>query len=103
MLFFFKLFILFFTFTNLQSSQFDYRDIFKKTLLDYNIVFESLGEYKAGAICIPKIPKTYEKYAVGFSYDMFERNFALETSLNGCKEMKKKLISYDCKCEIIYE
>ena len=77
--------------------------IFQKTLLNYNIIFDKLGNYKAGAICIPNDNKNYDKYAVGFSYDMYEKKYAIELSLKGCQEMKKKLISYACKCEIIYE
>ncbi len=80
-----------------------YEKIFQETLLKYNVVYDSLGDYKAGAICVPFIEKNYDLYAVGFSYNMFEKKNAIALSLSGCKEMKKKLISYQCKCEIIYE
>ena len=33
--------------------------IFKETLLKYNVVYDSLGDYKAGAICVPFIDKNY--------------------------------------------
>ena len=103
MLFFFKLFLIFLLSKSLHSNQDNYLNVFKETLLEFNIVFDSLGNHKAGAICIPSKSDSYDQYAVGFSYDMFEKSYAIEISLAGCKEMKKKLISYDCKCEIIYK
>ncbi len=103
MSFFFKLFFILFISKTLQSNQDYYFNVFKETLLEFNITFDNLGNHKAGAICIPLDNKSYDQYAVGFSYDMFEKNYAIEISLSGCEEMKKKLISYDCKCEIIYE
>ena len=87
----------------LLADQESYIKIFQKTLLRYNIIFDKLGDHKAGALCIPNDNKNYDKYAIGFSYDMYEKKYATEVSLRGCLEMKKKLISYACKCEIIYE
>ncbi len=103
MSFFFKLLLILLINKSLLSNQDNYVRIFEKTLLDYNIIFDKLGDHKAGALCIPNNNnKSYDKFAVGFSYDMYEKSYAIDVSLSGCREMKKKLISYDCKCEIIY-
>ena len=62
-----------------------------------------MTQIKEPIISVYIVNKNYDKYAVGFSYDMYEKKYAIELSLKGCQEMKKKLISYACKCEIIYE
>ena len=83
------------------SSQYTYIKIFKETLSSYNITFEDLGDKKSGAICVPDDDNQYSKYAIGFSYDMYEEKKAKEVALSGCLKMKRKVIPYDCKCEII--
>ena len=83
------------------SSQDTYIKIFKEKLSSYNIIFEELGDKKSGAICVPEDDNQHAKYAIGFSYDMYEIDKAKEIALSGCVKMKRKVISYDCKCEII--
>ena len=83
------------------SGQNDYVQIFKTILMKYNINYDQLDKYKAGALCIPIQNKSYNNYAVGFSYKMYDKNYASSVALKGCKEMKKKEISYECKCEKI--
>ena len=87
---------------NVSAKQINYTNIFKDNLLEYNIIYEKLDNFKAGAICIPyEINKFFSKYAVGFSHSIYKKHTAEKIAINGCKEMKKKLISYDCKCELI--
>ena len=84
------------------AEQNNYIDIFKDTLVEYNIIYDRLKIFKSGAICIPyDNNKILDKYAVGFSHNIYEKHIADKIALEGCKIMKKKLISYDCKCEII--
>ena len=103
MLFLLKLlFLLFLIQKNTTASQDNYINIFKETLSGYNIMYDSLKSFKSGAICIPhKVDKVFTKYAVGFSFNMHKKKNAELIALEGCKKMKKKIISYDCKCEII--
>ena len=103
MLFFVKLLLLFlFVKTNIGANHNNYINIFKKALFEYNIMYDNLNSFKSGAICIPHdIDKFFSKYDVGFSHNMYKKKIANNIALEGCKEMKKKLISYDCKCEII--
>lgn len=86
---------------NISAKQINYTNIFKDTLLEYNIIYDKLDTFKSGAICIPTENKVFSKYAVGFSHSIYQKKTAEKIALSGCKEMKKKLISYDCKCELI--
>ena len=87
---------------NISAKQINYTNIFKDTLLEYNIIYDKLDTFKSGAICIPtEINKVFSKYAVGFSHSIYKKQTAEKIALSGCQEMKKKLISYDCKCELI--
>ena len=97
MLFFVKLLSLFlFVKTNIGANQSDYINIFKKTLFKYNIMYDNLETFKSGAICIPHdIDKVFSKYAIGFSHNIYKKKTANKIALEGCEEMKKKLISYD--------
>mgnify|MGYP001411953077 CR=1 FL=1 len=103
MLFFIKLLSLFlFLQKDIAANQNNYINIFKDTLFEFNIVYDKLESFKSGAICIPNdVNKIFGKYAVGFSHNIYEKKTASNIALEGCKEMKKKLISYDCKCEVI--
>ena len=103
MLFFTKLLILLFLVQkNLVANQNTYIYIFKNTLLKYNIMYDKLKDFKSGAICIPKDSNAnLIKYAVGYSHNVYKKQASEQIALQGCEEMKKKLISYDCKCEII--
>ena len=88
MLFFVKLLSLFlFVKTNIGANHINYINIFKNTLLEYNIFYDNLETFKSGAICIP--------------HNIYKKKNANKIALEGCEVMKKKLISYDCKCEII--
>ena len=53
MSFFFKLLLILLINKSLLSNQDNYVRIFEKTLLDYNIIFDKLGDYKAGVLWIP--------------------------------------------------
>ncbi len=87
---------------NIEAYQDKYISIFKDTLLEYDIMYDKLKSFKSGAICIPyEINKIYSKYAVGFSHNIYEKHISEKVALQGCEEMKKKLISYGCKCELI--
>ncbi|MEC8099975.1 MAG: hypothetical protein VX089_02050 [Pseudomonadota bacterium] len=103
MLFFIKLLFLFFLIQyNIFAKQINYTNVFKNILLEYNITYDNLDAFKSGAICVPyEINKVFSKYAVGFSHSIYKKETAEQIALNGCQEMKKKLISYDCKCELI--
>ncbi len=87
---------------NIEANQNNYINIFKSILLENGIAYDKLENFKSGAICVPfNLNKTFSKYAVGFSYNTFDKKIANKIAIQGCEEMKKKLISYDCKCEII--
>ena len=103
MLFIIKLLALFlFVKTNIGANHSNYINIFKNTLFEYNISYDNLETFKSGAICIPhNIDKVFSKYAVGFSHNIYKKKTANKIALEGCEAMKKKLILYDCKCEII--
>ena len=103
MLFFIKLLLLFlFTQKTIATNQSNYINIFKESLSKYNIIFDELETFKSGAICIPyENKKEFVKYAVGFSHNVYKKQTAEKIALEGCLKMKKKLISYDCRCEII--
>ncbi|MBF96203.1 MAG: hypothetical protein CMJ13_03125 [Pelagibacterales bacterium] len=99
--FFIKLLLIFLLNKILFSNQINYTRIFEETMLNYDIKFDEMRNYKSGAICIPDNNDVYDKYAIGFSYNMYNKSDANKVALSGCREMKKKLISYECKCEII--
>ena len=104
MSFLIKLILILLIQNTLQANPILYKKIFLEVLLEYNIVYDNLENFKAGAICLPNTAtKSYNKYAVGYSYAMYEKKNAINIAIAGCKEMKKKLISYECKCEIIYK
>tara|TARA_B100001093_G_C26575538_1_gene904850 strand:- start:122 stop:502 length:381 start_codon:yes stop_codon:yes gene_type:complete len=108
-------FSLFFTFainTTLIASEIVKNDlliIFKRTMLKWNINYDNLKENKAGAVCVPKnIDKIFiEKgwfSAIGYSYNMASKEYAIKTALTGCEQMyKKNNLDKKCKCiPIIY-
>jgi len=103
MFFFIKLFfLLFFLQKNIVADQDNYINIFQDILLEYNVMYDKLEQFKSGAICVPKNSnKVFNKYAVGFSYSIYDKETSKLIALQGCEDMKKKLISYDCICEII--
>jgi hypothetical protein len=68
-----------------------YSDIFKNSLKKWAINYDSLEENKAGAACIEENANKQSSFkAVGFSYQMFDIQYAKRVALRGCKEMKKK-------------
>jgi hypothetical protein len=74
---------------------------FIKQLLQWNINYNKLNNFKAGAICINKKNRDYP--ALGFSYNLANIDYAKKIALEGCVQMKKKnKIPNDCKCEIIF-
>ena len=76
--------------------------IFYNTLLKWNINYDSLEENKAGAACINKnLSNISEFEALGFSFQLYDIKYAKSVALTGCKQMKKKKILKNCKCEII--
>ena len=76
--------------------------VFYNTLLKWNINYDSLEENKAGAACINKNRSNVTEFeALGFSFQLFDIKYAKSVALTGCKQMKKKKILKDCKCEII--
>tara|TARA_B100000073_G_scaffold177953_1_gene147299 strand:+ start:190 stop:504 length:315 start_codon:yes stop_codon:yes gene_type:complete len=103
MFFLIKLFfLLFFLQRSIAAEQDNYVNIFQDVLLEYNVIYDKLEEFKSGAICIPKNSNNvFNKYAVGFSYSIYDKETSKLIALQGCKDMKKKLILYDCKCEVI--
>ena len=103
MFFFIKLFfLLFFLQKNVVAAQDNWVNIFQDILLEYNVMYHKLEQFKSGAICIPNNSNNvFSKYAVGFSYNINDKKTSKIIALQGCEDMKKKLISYDCKCEII--
>ena len=59
---------------NISAKQINYTNIFKDTLLEYNIIYDKLDTFKSGAICIPtEINKVFSKYAVGFSHSIYKK------------------------------
>ena len=74
---------------------------FIRQLSKWNIDFLKLDNFKAGAGCM--IPKSEEYNALGLSYNLAYIEYAKKIALQGCEQMKKKKkISKECKCEIIY-
>ena len=98
-----KLLILFFlVLKSVAANQDIFINIFKDSLLKQNIMYDKLEDFKSGALCIPKDNNaSLSNYAIGFSYNVYKKIASQKIAIQGCKEMKKKLISYDCKCEII--
>ena len=65
-------------------------------------MYDKLEDFKSGAICIPEDNNaSLSKYAIGFSYNVYKKIAAEKIAIQGCQGNEKKLISYDCKCEII--
>ena len=73
--------------------------MFKKELSRWKINYDTLELNKAGATCNPFEDKIE---AIGFSYQIYDIDFAKKIALDGGEKMKKKnKILSDCKCEII--
>ena len=72
---------------------------FIQQLLEWNIDYKKLDDFKSGAGCITK-----NKYqALGLSYNLADINYAKKIALQGCEQMKKKnKILNECNCEIIF-
>ena len=88
---------------NISAKQINYTNIFKDTLLEYNIIYDKLDTFKSGAICIPtEINKVFSKYAVGFSHSIYKKQTAEKNSPQWLSRNEKKLISYDCKNANLY-
>ena len=75
--------------------------LFLKQLLEWNIDYMQMDDFKAGAACANKSKNKY--LALGFSYQLADLSYAKKIALAGCKQMKKKnKILSECKCEIIF-
>ena len=76
--------------------------MFKNSLKKWSINYDLLEENKAGAACIgDNTTNPLDFKAVGFSYQMFDIQYAKKVALKGCNEMRKKEILSSCSCEII--
>ena len=76
------LFYYFLVQTNSCAIKIHYINIFKDTLLEYNIIYDKLEDFKSGAICIPKdINANLIKYAVGFSHNVYKKQTAEKIAL----------------------
>tara|TARA_Y100000589_G_C27019041_1_gene574127 strand:- start:571 stop:894 length:324 start_codon:yes stop_codon:yes gene_type:complete len=83
-------------------AQMNYETLFYQSLSKWKINYKSLEGHKAGAACINKeITNVNKIEALGFSFQSYDINYAKEVAMTGCKQMKKKKILKDCKCEII--
>ncbi len=78
--------------------------VFERTMLKWNIDYNSLKKNKAGAACVPKVIKDsfVDKgifSALGYSYNIESKEFAISTALNGCNQMyKNNKIDELCEC-----
>ena len=99
----FRLFFIFYIyiFTSISYGSEEMGNDFILQLLEWNIDYKKLDNFKSGAGCISK--DSYKYQALGLSYNLADINFAKKIALEGCEQMKKKnKILNECKCEIIY-
>ena len=86
----------------------DILKIYKRSLMKWNINYDFLDLNKAGSACIPieKFNKNFiEKglfEALGYSWNIESKSFAIKVALEGCNSMKKsKKLANKCDCRHI--
>ncbi|MAH88709.1 MAG: hypothetical protein CMJ06_01465 [Pelagibacterales bacterium] len=89
----FRLFFIFYIyiFTSISYGSEEMGNDFILQLLEWNIDYKKLDNFKSGAGCISK--DSYKYQALGLSYNLADINFAKKIALEGCEQMKKKIRS----------
>jgi len=94
--------------SNENITPLDIVDIYKRSMMHWNINYDKLDENKSGAACIPwdNIDKNYLKegvfIALGYGFNLYDLNIGKKAALEGCERMRKaNKIENTCVCEMI--
>ena len=97
----FRFLFIFYIFISISYGSDEKGTAFIQQLLEWNIDYKKLSNFKSGAGCMTKNKNKYA--ALGLSYNLANINYAKKIALQGCEQMKKKnKILSECNCEIIF-